>query len=71
MTLSSFSEESSIHGIKYAFGKKNSVYDRAVWFCLMVAGFSCVSVFVIFTIWNWHDNPTITSIQSVFAPIKG
>ena len=62
-------DATSLHGFAY-LQKTYSTCARLFWSFMVVAGFSLASYFLYGQLFDWEENQTITTLESIATPIQ-
>lgn len=61
--LTTFLEESTIHGLRYLVVAKKA-FEKSVWFVAILASLAAACTIVYFNVMNWRNSPiVVTNIE--------
>ena len=67
--IKKYGESSSIHGVSYIFNQANSIFERLLWFILIVGCLAVAGLMIRSSYFEWQENKVITSLKTTAKPV--
>ena len=69
-TLMKYSEESSLHGVKYIGWSFSTKIEKLIWFLIVGIGITISILSGLTAYYDWQDDPILTTVATTGLPIE-